>query len=169
MSRIGKKPVAILDGVKVAVSQREITVEGKLGKLVWTHRPEIDVKVEGKEVVVTRSSDDRLPRALHGLTRAIIRNMVEGVATASLRRRAFGSPPPQTPGRMGPGAKGGLPADGESTSCPPSVSSVVCRTRRNLALLGSGRRQRRSHVGTSDASADLSTPQHTSALLSTPA
>jgi large subunit ribosomal protein L6 len=81
MSRIGKKPVAILDGVKVAVSQREITVEGKLGKLVWTHRPEIDVKVEGKEVVVTRSSDDRLPRALHGLTRAIIRNMVEGVST----------------------------------------------------------------------------------------
>lgn len=81
MSRIGKKPVPIVDGVKVNVAEREITVEGKLGKLVWTHRPEIDVKVEGKEVLVTRSSDDRLPRALHGLTRAIVRNMVEGVST----------------------------------------------------------------------------------------
>jgi large subunit ribosomal protein L6 len=81
MSRIGKKPVPIVDGVKVNVAEREITVEGKLGKLVWTHRPEIDVKVEGKEVLVTRSSDERLPRALHGLTRAIVRNMVEGVST----------------------------------------------------------------------------------------
>ena len=83
MSRIGKKPIPIVDGVKVNVSQREITVEGKLGKLVWTHRPEVDVAVDAgtKEVVVTRKNDDRLPRALHGLTRAIIRNMVEGVST----------------------------------------------------------------------------------------
>jgi large subunit ribosomal protein L6 len=81
MSRIGKKPVTIVDGVKVNIAQREITVEGKLGKLTWTHRPEIDVKVEGKEVLVTRTSDDRLPRALHGLTRALVRNMVEGVST----------------------------------------------------------------------------------------
>ncbi len=83
MSRIGKKPVAIPDGVKVNIAQREITVEGKLGKLVWTHRPEITVKIDGdaKEVVVTRSSDERLPRALHGLTRALVRNMVEGVST----------------------------------------------------------------------------------------
>ena len=82
MSRIGKKPVPIVDGVKVNVSQREITVEGKLGKLVWTHRPEVDVVVEAdkKQVVVSRKSDDRLPRALHGLTRALIRNMVEGVS-----------------------------------------------------------------------------------------
>jgi large subunit ribosomal protein L6 len=83
MSRIGKKPVPIPDGVKVGVSQREITVEGKLGKLVWTHRPEVTVEVNAadKEVVVNRSSDERLPRALHGLTRALIRNMVEGVST----------------------------------------------------------------------------------------
>jgi large subunit ribosomal protein L6 len=83
MSRIGKKPVPIPDGVKVGVSQREITVEGKLGKLVWTHRPEVNVEVNtgDKEIVVTRSSDERLPRALHGLTRALVRNMVEGVST----------------------------------------------------------------------------------------
>jgi large subunit ribosomal protein L6 len=81
MSRIGKKPVPIPDGVKVKIADREISVEGKLGKLVWTHRPEINVAVEGDEVLVTRDNDDRLPRSLHGLTRALVRNMVEGVAT----------------------------------------------------------------------------------------
>ncbi len=83
MSRIGKKPIPILDGVKVNLADREITVEGKLGKLVWTHRPEVDMVVEAdaKQIVVSRKNDDRLPRALHGLTRAIVRNMVEGVAT----------------------------------------------------------------------------------------
>jgi large subunit ribosomal protein L6 len=81
MSRIGKKPVPIPAGVKVNVADREISVEGKLGKLVWSHRPEIQVAVEGGEVLVTRKSEDRLPRALHGLTRALIRNMVEGVST----------------------------------------------------------------------------------------
>lgn len=83
MSRIGKKQVPILDGVKVNVSQREITVEGKLGKLVWTHRPEVTVEIDqaAKEIVVSRASDERLPRALHGLTRALVRNMVEGVTT----------------------------------------------------------------------------------------
>jgi len=88
MSRIGKKPIPIVDGVKVNVSQREVTVEGKLGKLVWTHRPEINVSVDAdsKEVLVSRKSDDRLPRALHGLTRALIRNMVEGVSTGYEKR-----------------------------------------------------------------------------------
>ncbi len=82
MSRIGKKPVAIPDGVKVGVSQREITVEGKLGKLNWTHRPEVVVEVdeESKTVNVTRSGDDRESRALHGLTRALVQNMVVGVS-----------------------------------------------------------------------------------------
>ncbi|RIK80068.1 MAG: 50S ribosomal protein L6 [Planctomycetota bacterium] len=88
MSRIGKKPVAIVDGVKVSVADREISVEGKLGKLVWTHRPEVDVVVDAaaKEVRVSRKSDERLPRALHGLTRALIRNMIEGVSTGYEKR-----------------------------------------------------------------------------------
>ncbi|HCK42384.1 MAG: 50S ribosomal protein L6 [Planctomycetaceae bacterium] len=82
MSRIGKKPVAIPTGVKVNVASQEITVEGKLGKLVWSHRPELEVKVDGdaKEVVVTRKDDNRDSRALHGLTRALIQNMVIGVS-----------------------------------------------------------------------------------------
>ncbi|TWU29553.1 50S ribosomal protein L6 [Bythopirellula polymerisocia] len=83
MSRIGKKPIAIPSGVKVGVSQREITVEGKLGKLVWSHRPEVSVEVleDGKEAVVSRKEDNREGRALHGLTRALIQNMVVGVST----------------------------------------------------------------------------------------
>ena len=88
MSRIGKKPVAILDGVKVNVADREVTVEGKLGKLAWTHRPEVAVAVddEANQVVVTRTSDERQSRALHGLTRALIANMVDGVANGYEKR-----------------------------------------------------------------------------------
>jgi len=81
MSRIGKKPVVIPAGVKVNVASQEIAVEGKLGKLVWSHRSEVAVVVEGEAVVVTRHKDDREGRALHGLTRALIQNMVVGVST----------------------------------------------------------------------------------------
>ena len=88
MSRIGKKPVAISSGAKVSVSQREITVEGKLGKLVWTHRPEVEVSVDeqSKAVNVTRKNDERQDRAYHGLTRAIIQNMVVGVTEGYEKR-----------------------------------------------------------------------------------
>lgn len=88
MSRIGKKPVAIPSGVKVNVGEREITVEGKLGKLVWSHRPEVQVTVEdgGKSVVVTRKKDERQDRAYHGLTRAIVQNMIVGVTEGYEKR-----------------------------------------------------------------------------------
>jgi len=88
MSRIGKKPVAIPAGVKVSVADREIRVEGKLGKLVWSHRPEVDVQVddEAKAVVVSRKNDDRQDRAYHGLTRALIQNMVVGVTEGYQKR-----------------------------------------------------------------------------------
>jgi large subunit ribosomal protein L6 len=80
MSRIGKRPVAIPDGVKVAVEGRTIRVEGPKGKLAWTFRAEVDVSVDtaAKAVVITRKGDDRLSRSLHGLTRSLIANMVEG-------------------------------------------------------------------------------------------
>ena len=83
MSRIGKQPVKIPDGVKVNISGTEISVEGKLGKLQWSHRREVSVCIdeETKQVVCTRDSDDRQSRALHGLTRALIQNMVNGVST----------------------------------------------------------------------------------------
>jgi len=80
MSRIGNKPVPIVDGVKVAVSGTTVNVEGPLGKLSFTHRPEISVRVDesAKTIIVSRGSDARTVRALHGLTRSLIANMVEG-------------------------------------------------------------------------------------------
>ena len=83
MSRIGIKPVTVVDGVKVAVDGQTIKVEGPLGKLEYTHRSEVSVAVsdDGKEVVVSRSQDDRASRSYHGLTRSLIQNMVEGVKT----------------------------------------------------------------------------------------
>ncbi len=81
MSRIGKKPVSIVDGVKVAVKDRVITVEGPLGKLEYEHRPEVTVAVDAdsKEVSVSRESNDREVRAFHGLTRSLVNNMIVGV------------------------------------------------------------------------------------------
>jgi len=81
MSRIGKKPVPVPAGVKVNVADRAVTVEGKLGKLEYTHRPEIGVKVsdDGKNVICSRSSEERTVRAYHGLTRALLNNMMIGV------------------------------------------------------------------------------------------
>ncbi len=81
MSRIGKKPVTVVDGVKVNVDDRLISVEGPKGKLEFKHRPEVNVLVEddGKSVVVSRDTEDRTARELHGLTRAVINNMILGV------------------------------------------------------------------------------------------
>ncbi len=88
MSRIGKKPVPIPSGVKVAISGRQINVEGPKGKLGFEHRPEVEVAHddEAKQLVVTRSSETRQARALHGLTRALVNNMVEGVSNGYERR-----------------------------------------------------------------------------------
>lgn len=88
MSRIGKKPVAIPSGAKVDVSGRTITVEGKLGKLTYEHRPEITVAVDddGKSVVCTRESEIREVRAYHGLTRSLIDNMLVGVTEGYEKR-----------------------------------------------------------------------------------
>lgn len=88
MSRIGKQPVPVPDGVKVAVVDRTITVEGPLGKLDWQFRPEVTVTYDEarREVLVTRHNDERQSRALHGLSRALIRNMVVGV-TAGYQKR----------------------------------------------------------------------------------
>jgi large subunit ribosomal protein L6 len=88
MSRIGKKPIPVPDGAKVNVAGRAVTVEGKLGKLEYTHRPEIGVRVDddGKTIVCTRSSEARQVRAYHGLTRALLHNMLVGVTQGYEKR-----------------------------------------------------------------------------------
>jgi len=80
VSRIGKKPVPIPGGVTVAVDGNTVSVKGPKGELSRTFRPEMRIRVDDGQVVVERSADTKTQRALHGLTRALIANMVEGVA-----------------------------------------------------------------------------------------
>ena len=80
MSRIGKKPIAIPAGVDVKINGSEVTVKGPKGELKDTFNADMSIAMENNEIVVTRPSDNKEHRALHGLTRALIANMVEGVS-----------------------------------------------------------------------------------------
>jgi len=88
MSRIGKKPVSVPSGVTVSVHARQVTVKGPKGTLSWTHPVLTKVAYDEvkKSVVVTRTEDTGPGRACHGLTRALVNNMVAGV-TLGFRRR----------------------------------------------------------------------------------
>ena len=79
MSRIGKNPVAIPAGVTVDVNENIVTVKGKLGELSQEYS-DVTINVDGDQVVVTRSTDNKDHRAKHGLYRALIFNMIEGVS-----------------------------------------------------------------------------------------
>tara|TARA_B110000971_G_scaffold50125_1_gene50494 strand:- start:2281 stop:2823 length:543 start_codon:yes stop_codon:yes gene_type:complete len=79
MSRIGKNPVAIPAGVTVDVNENIVTVKGKLGELSQEYS-DVTINVDGDQVVVTRSTDHKDHRAKHGLYRALIFNMIEGVS-----------------------------------------------------------------------------------------
>lgn len=79
MSRIGKIPVEIPSGVEVNVNGQDISVKGPKGTLNLSIATPITAKVEGNEVVVTRANDERESRSLHGLTRTLVANMIEGV------------------------------------------------------------------------------------------
>lgn len=82
MSRIGKKPIPVPAGVTVTVQDREVTVKGKHGELRLEHHPAVTVTYDkdGQRILVQRSDDRGESRALHGLTRALISNMVQGVS-----------------------------------------------------------------------------------------
>ena len=81
MSRIGKKPVTIPEGVSVQIDGAEVTVKGPVGELRRTLHAEVFVAVDGDQLTVTRSSNQKRHRALHGLTRSLLQNMVDGVTT----------------------------------------------------------------------------------------
>jgi large subunit ribosomal protein L6 len=85
MSRIGKKPVPIPAKVTVNIDGQNITVKGPKGELNISIHPDITVTQEDVNLMVTRPSDERQHRALHGLTRALVANMVTGVADGFLR------------------------------------------------------------------------------------
>ena len=79
MSRIGKKPVVIPAGVEVSLDGNHISVKGPKGQLAIDFNPEISVEIKENEIIVSRPSDDKTHRSLHGLTRTLISNMVTGV------------------------------------------------------------------------------------------
>ena len=80
MSRIGKKPVAIPEGVTAELlDAHTLQVKGAKGTLTQQFNPRIHINIENGEILVTRSSDDKQDRSLHGLTRSLIQNMVDGV------------------------------------------------------------------------------------------
>jgi len=81
MSRIGRRPIPILNGVEVKETDGTLHVKGPKGELTLDVHPDISVQVDGDEVRVDRPSDQKAHRALHGLTRALIANMVTGVTT----------------------------------------------------------------------------------------
>jgi len=85
MSRVGKTPVAIPDKIKVDISGSRVAVTGPKGTMELNVHPDITAVVEGAEIKVTRASDQKKHRALHGLTRALIANMIEGVSTGFSR------------------------------------------------------------------------------------
>ena len=88
MSRVGKKPIPIPDKVQVSVAGNSVTVEGPLGKSSWEFRPEVQVAIDGdaNEIRVLRQNDERESRAFHGLTRALIQNMIVGVTQGYEKR-----------------------------------------------------------------------------------
>lgn len=88
MSRIGKKPISVPGGVKVAIDGGAVALEGPLGNLRWSYPREVTVSLDeaSREISVARKSDARPARALHGLSRALIQNMVKGVTVGYEKR-----------------------------------------------------------------------------------
>lgn len=79
MSRVGKLPIEIPDGVEVKINNNTVMVKGPKGSLEKEMHPSMDILLEGNQIVVKRPSDTKQHKALHGLTRSLIANMVEGV------------------------------------------------------------------------------------------
>jgi large subunit ribosomal protein L6 len=86
MSRIGKQPIALPTQVKVQVKGRQVSVEGPKGKLNMELPRRTSLKVEGTQVLLSRDGEDAQARALHGLSRALVNNMVKGVSEGFTRK-----------------------------------------------------------------------------------
>src|SRR3989440_3022192 len=86
MSRIGKQPIAIPPKVKVEIKGQKVSVEGPKGKLNWELPRRTSLKVDNGKVIVSRAGDDSESRALHGLSRALVNNMVRGVSEGFIKK-----------------------------------------------------------------------------------
>jgi large subunit ribosomal protein L6 len=86
MSRLGNKPVTFPSSVQASVDGRTLSVEGPKGKLTFKHRPEVSITVDEGQISVARRDDERESKSFHGLSRAIVRNMVAGVTEGYEKR-----------------------------------------------------------------------------------
>jgi large subunit ribosomal protein L6 len=86
MSRIGKQPIAIPPKVKVEIKGQKVSVEGPKGKLDWELPRRTSLKVDNGNIVVSRAGDDAEAKALHGLSRALVNNMVRGVTEGFIKK-----------------------------------------------------------------------------------
>ncbi len=86
MSRVGRRPLPLPKGVDITVSGHDVTVKGPKGTLQKRFHPDMQITLDGTTLTVARPSDERMHRALHGLTRALIGNMVTGVTTGYTRQ-----------------------------------------------------------------------------------
>ncbi len=85
MSRIGRMPITVPAGVQVDITGNEVRVKGPKGELSRTFNPEVSLKMENSELIVSRINDEPISRALHGTTRAVLNNMVTGVSAGFTR------------------------------------------------------------------------------------
>ncbi|OFX07493.1 MAG: 50S ribosomal protein L6 [Alphaproteobacteria bacterium RIFOXYD12_FULL_60_8] len=86
MSRVGKNPVVVPDGVTVAITNQVFSAKGKLGELTLPLTDEVDTVIEGNSVTVTPKSDSKFSRSMWGTTRAQIKNLVQGVSSGYVKR-----------------------------------------------------------------------------------
>jgi large subunit ribosomal protein L6 len=91
MSRIGKKPIELPNGVDIKIDGETVTVKGAKGEMTKTFSPRVIVKKVGATLTVERASDEREDRALHGLTRALLNNMVVGVSQGFVKTLEIGA------------------------------------------------------------------------------
>jgi large subunit ribosomal protein L6 len=139
MSRIGRKPIDIPADVTVTVKGSELTVNGPKGELVQRFHPDMQVKQEDSQLVVTRPTDMRHHRALHGLTRSLVNNMITGVSQGYEIRLEV----------RGTGYRSELTADGLKLSLgyshdilvvPPPMVQITLEDRGRLIILNSPNR-----------------------------
>lgn len=86
MSKIGRLPITIPSGVTVTIAHDLVTVKGSKGELSYTLKPKIKAELTGDQLVISRSGEDKQFRALHGLTRALLANMVKGVSVGFTKK-----------------------------------------------------------------------------------
>ena len=89
MSRIGNNPIIITEGVSVSIDEQIVKVKGKLGELSQNIDSEISVSISNDVITLTRSSEDKEIRSKHGLYRALIANMIEGVSVGHSKKLEF--------------------------------------------------------------------------------